>query len=312
MVLVHEAIFEEKDEELETIVRVTAGRHSVKTDANSHGIFQQALHVLVEKDTEHVVVDLLDGSSRILASLTLDAAEQIFNVREHEPEQMYDMVRRDRRLGSPQLKLTMVVRASHDEEQGLLAQHGLDVNLLVRQQLLKCGEGLSEIEVLKQACSGPLELLQSLGNAAGVWVAVVGPPTSRRWFLGIWRDKQTYDEKKGAVQEIDLLRIQCVQANLSLQHVFEICYYDESRIFQTLRFKRVDRARDVWVEILQMLVQRTHEVRQMQKAEESSRSTKRDKRRSSRKGQSSRDRCASRDRFDDLNQYARKPMRQVS
>merc|ERR1719409_1554855 len=48
MMLVHEAMFERREAKLTTVVRVTAGLHSVRTDPNSNGIFQQPLHITVE------------------------------------------------------------------------------------------------------------------------------------------------------------------------------------------------------------------------------------------------------------------------
>merc|ERR1719359_306787 len=72
MILVHEAIFEHKDAKITTVVRVTAGAQTVSTDPNTNGIFQQPLHVLVEQGTDHIVVDLIDTRSRVLATLPLD------------------------------------------------------------------------------------------------------------------------------------------------------------------------------------------------------------------------------------------------
>lgn len=276
MVMVHEAIFEKVEDERSTMVRVTAGRHSAKTDTNCKGIFQQPLHLLVEQGTEYVVVDLLDRFSRVLASLTLDVTLEIINVKNHS-ERVYNMKRRDKKKGSPKVKLSMVVNTEQDMEQGLLLDKKSEIKFLVQQQFLKCGEGLSEAEVLKKSSAGPLELLESMGNSKGVWVAVHGPPSSKRWTLSIWKDKHDCDNKKCAIQEVDLLRIQSVQADSTLQHVFEISYYDESRLRQTLTFRCMDRARDVWVEILHLLVQRAYESRLIKKSQEVRSSMKRDK-----------------------------------
>jgi len=271
MVLVHEAIFEKKESKLTTVVRVTAGKQQVETDPNSNGIFQQPLHIMVEQGTEHVVIDLMDNKSRVLASLSLDAMQDVMLVKVHEPEKTYNMKPKNKRLHSPKVKLSMVISSGQDLEEGLLSKGTVsDVDLLVRQQFLKCGEGLSELEVLKQSCSGPLERFEGLGTTTSIWVAVLGPPTSRRWVMGIWSEKQDYDQKKHALQEIDLLRVQSVQADPTRHHVFVLNYYDESRVSQTLTFRRVDRARDVWVEILSLLVQRAHESRNALKREKTS------------------------------------------
>lgn len=268
MVLVHEAIFEKTVAavaKLTTIVRLTAGNHVVKTESSSNSIFQQPLHVLVEQGTKKVVVDLLDGSSRVLASLMLDPAQDIIGVKRHEGDKLYKMKIRDKRIRSPKIKLSIVVSTDPDMEQGLLSDMNSDVDILVRQQFLKCGQGLSEMEVLKQSCAGPLELFEGLGTTTNIWVAVQGPPTSRKWMLGIWSDRHSFDSKKAAFQEVDLLKIQSVQADPIRNHIFVINYYDESRVQQSMHFRRVDRARDVWVEIFHLLVQRAHDSRRAMK-----------------------------------------------
>merc|ERR550537_1800230 len=103
----------------------------------------------------------------------------------------------------------MVVQSEGDEEKGLLGNMDSDVNILVRQQLRKAKqegiahgeEGLSELDVLKQACTGPLELFEGLGKTHNVYVSVLGPPASRRWVLGIWNTQKDFDNKKHANHE---------------------------------------------------------------------------------------------------------------
>merc|ERR1719326_791045 len=113
----------------------------------------------------------------------------------------------------------MVASQGDDAEKGLLADVDMDVDILVRQQLKKAKqeglahgeEGLSELDVLKHACAGPLELFEGLGKTHNVYVAVLGPPTSRRWVLGIWNNQKDFENKKHAAQEIDLTKIETVQ-----------------------------------------------------------------------------------------------------
>merc|ERR1719316_1219782 len=83
MMLVHEAMFERKEVKLTTVVRVTAGLHSVRTDPNSNGIFQQPLHITVEQGTDQVVVDLMNMQGATLATLTLDVVDQILASKSH-------------------------------------------------------------------------------------------------------------------------------------------------------------------------------------------------------------------------------------
>merc|ERR1719265_3034203 len=276
MMLVHEAQFEKREAKMTTVVRVTAGSHVVKTDPNSNGIFQQPLHITVEQGTQRVVVDLLDTHDRVLATLTLDCQEHLLEPRSLQPEMIYVMKQKGKGVRNPKIKLTMVVGNSSDAEKGLLSGVSSDVDILVRQQLRKAkeegkeqgqGEAISEMEVLKQACAGPLELFEGLGKTTSVFVAVLGPPTSRHWVLGIWGDKRDFAAKKHALKEVDLLKLQSVQADPTRHHVFVINYYDESRVRQSLTFRRIDRARDVWVEILHALVQKVRDARKERKSD---------------------------------------------
>merc|ERR1719503_235127 len=94
-----------------------------------------------------------------------------------------------------------------------------------------------------------------------VYVAVRGPPEAKRRTLGVWRDQAELENRQQAMVEVDMLKIQAVQADPSRTNVFVVNYYDEHRVNQKLQFRRVDRARDVWVEILQRVVAKAHESR---------------------------------------------------
>jgi len=271
MLLVHEAKFERSHAKVQTVVRVTAGRHHVRTDPNSNGIFQQPLNISVEQGTEKVNVDLLDNYDRVIATLRLDVMENLLKPENHRPESTYTMKEKVKGIRNPKIKLTVNIEHERDIEKGLLCEGSSDLDSLVRLQLSKArkgrsdGDNLSELQVFQEACSGPLEMFESLGNTTKVYVSVLGPPVSRRWILAIWEDEQDYKHKKGAMIEVDMMKIQSVQADPTRHHVFVVNYYDESRVPQTCTFRRTDRARDVWVEIMHQLVQTIREVRQEQK-----------------------------------------------
>lgn len=274
--LVHEAIFERKEAKLTTVVRVTAGSHHVRTDPNSNGIFQQPLNVFVEQGTQNIIVDLLDNHDRVLATLLLDAVDDVLDKSVHCPEQLHNMKQKGKGIRNPRIKLTLVVQQEEDVEKGLLVGVSSEVENLVRLQLSKArgegrspfGEGMSDMDVLKQACSGPLEVFEGLGQTSNVYVSIVGPPSSKRWVLGIWDDKHSFDGKRRAIKEVDLLRIQSVQADPARHHVFVINYFDESRVAKVFTFRRVDRPRDVWVEIIHLLVQKVREIRENRRAKQ--------------------------------------------
>lgn len=275
MILVHDATFDGK-EMGKTIVRVTAGSSIVQTDANSNGVFQQPLHIEVEQGTEEVIIDLMDNYSKVLATLSIDVLQGILKPTMLQPEMIYNMKQKGKGIRNPKIKLTMVVSEGGDEEQGLLSgahEMTADLDILVRQQLKKAkqegagrgDEQLSEMEVLKQACTGPLELFEGLGKTHTIFAAVIGPPASRRWILGVWNAQKDFEEKKHAIMEIDLLKIQSVQPDPARHHVFVINCFDESRVRKALTFRRIDRARDVWVEILHLLVTKARETKHARK-----------------------------------------------
>jgi len=265
MVLVHEAMFGgvQKDT-LTTIVRVTAGAHVVKTNASLNSVFQQPLHITIEQGTEHLVVDLLNSNNSLLATVHIDV-DQIQNEINMQPEIVYQMRQRGKGILNPKVSLTMVASSVDDPEQGMIADGAIsDVAILVRQQLKKAqikhgGENPSEMDVLKEACAGPLELFEGLGHTQKVYVAVIGPPMARRWVMGIWRNQHDFLQKEKAVQEVQLLKIQGIQADKKRNDVFIVHHFDESRARQKLTFQRVDRNRDVWVEILHIVTMKARE-----------------------------------------------------
>lgn len=264
MVLVHEAMFGGVQREtLTTVVRVTAGAHVVKTQPSLNSVFQQPLHITIEQGTDHVVVDLLNSNNSLMATVNIDV-DQIQNDINMQPEIVYQMRQRGKGILSPKVSLTMVASSVDDPEQGMIADGAVsDVAILVRQQLKKAqmsgGENQSEMDVLKEACAGPLELFEGLGYTQKVYVAVIGPPMTRRWVMGIWRNQHDFLQKERPVQEVQLLKIQGIQADKKRNDVFIVHHFDESRARQKLTFQRVDRNRDVWVEILHIVTMKARE-----------------------------------------------------
>lgn len=267
MVLVHEAMFDDvAAQRLNLIVKITAGDNFVKTEANSRGIFQQPMHITVEQGTTRIVVELLDTWNNLLAVLPLDVEDHILNEKNLQPEVVYSMKQKSKNIRNPRVKLTMVVEQDTDPESGMISDsRAPDIDFLVRQQLRKAKANIgskkhvSELDVLKDACAGPLEIFEGLGDTVQVYVAVIGTPISRRWILGVWNDQEDYNVKKQPRQEIDLMRIQSIQADPMRNHVFVVHCLDETRVQKSLTFRRVDRNRDVWVEILRLLVMKARE-----------------------------------------------------
>merc|ERR1719215_772003 len=176
----------------------------------------------------------------------------------------------------PNIRLTL---AETDGDDSLLqslhiGDHNPETDLMLRQQLAKSqkspkdgqhGEPVSELDLLCQACSGPLDLFGSWGKRETVYIAIHGPPASKRYQLGVYKDKNECDRKGKAQPEVDLLKVASVQPDPARPEVFVLVYVDADKIKKRLQFRRIDRARDVWVEMLQLLIKQVHEERATKK-----------------------------------------------
>lgn len=280
MILVHEASFTQgKDKKMKlavpvhskltTFARITAGVQTVETDHNSKGIFQQPLTIFVEQGTSEIVIDLLNDRSKVLATLKLDPVVDILQAKVLPNEQLFNMKQKSKDALTPKIRLSIVLDAGDDMEAGLLAGSNLDTetNWLVRQQIQKAKAhcdtdkdgNLSDLDVLMKSCTGPLDLFEGLGNAETVYVGIIGPPLQRKHVLGLWSSEREFEIKSKPLKEVEMLRVRSVQADPKRTNVFLISYFDKERVSQRLNFRRIDRARDVWVQTLQLLVKMLHE-----------------------------------------------------
>jgi len=270
MILVHEATFttgQKGKRKTNTFARITAGMQVVKTDENSKGIFQQPLTILVEQGTSLILVELCDHRSKVLATLKLDPVIDILQATKLPSEQLYSMKQKSKDALTPKIKLSMVLDQADDMEAGLLADSNLDseTGWLVRQQLQKAkgeasekGENMTDFEVMMKSCCGPLDVFEGLGKTDTVYAAVVGPPLQRKYVFAIWASEREYELKAKPVREVEILRIRSIQADPDRGNVFLLSYFDKERVSQRLNFRRIDRARDVWVNTLQILVKMLH------------------------------------------------------
>jgi len=275
MILVHDATFslgkgkQVQLAKMKTFAKITAGVQTVETDPNYKGIFQQPLAVFVEQGTSEILIEICDHRSRVLASLKLDPFVDILQAEVLPSEQVYTMKQKRKDALNPKIRLSMVLDAGDDMETGLLARSDLDheMNWQIRQQLQKakthCDLGkddeMDDVEVLMQSCSGPLDLFQGLGNADTVHAAIVGPPHQRKYVLGLWASEREFEIKAKPLQEVEILRIRSVQADPARANVFVISYFDKDRVSQVLTFRRIDRPRDVWVQMMHLLIKMHHE-----------------------------------------------------
>lgn len=282
VMLVHEATYDQKGEKHNTIIRFTAGNQSVQTDVTSHGIFQQPLTLLVEQGTDIIVCDLMNNREKVLATLKFDPEVDL--LRKYKDgclpsEQIFIMKQKGKGLTNPKVKLTMVLEdLEEDCETGLLS--GLDMSsdtrYMVKQQLQKVtAEGRqsamqSEVQMLAHACSGPLDMFLGLGEAKTVHIGIVGPPHQRKHSLCVYENKHAFEKMEHAKSECELLKIRSVQSDPKRSNVFMVNYVDKDRVTQQLSFRRIDRNRDVWVEMLQLLIREVHKVHPDKKAKQNS------------------------------------------
>lgn len=267
MMLIHEVFYDQKLEKVTTSVRVTAGDHKVKTDTSSQGIFQQPLTVFVEQGTGEILIDLLDSREKVLSQIKLDPEKDLLSKQNGKEdtlvEKVYIMKQKGKGVTNPKVKMTVVFDAEDEVESGLLSGLGLSssTEFQMKQQLKKSGgasKGMSETQVLAQACNGPLDMFSGMGNAETIYASVVGPPHQKKYSFNVWPTKQAMDKKQAPAEEVDLLKVKSIQGDPARGNVFTVNYFDSNRVVHTMSFRRIDRAREVWIEMLQLLIKKVH------------------------------------------------------
>lgn len=265
--LIHEVFYDQKLEKVSTSVRITAGDHKVKTDNSSQGIFQQPLSVFVEQGTGEILIDLLDSRDKVLSQLKLDPEKDLLSKQNGKEdslvEKVFIMKQKGKGVTNPKVKMTIVFDAGDEVESGLLTGMGLSSSTewQMKQQLKKSGgakKGMTETQVLAQACNGPLDIFSGMGECVTVYAAVAGPPLQKKYSFSVWPTKQAFDKRQAPDEEVELLKVKSVQADPSRGNVFTVNYFDANRVVQSLSFRRIDRAREVWVEMLQLLIKKVH------------------------------------------------------
>jgi len=274
MMLVHDVQCTTTKTKLNTLVRVTAGLQTVETDESNKSIFQQPLSIFVEQGTEMVNVELLNSRERkVLASLKLDTLKDILEPKPNMHEKVIPMKQKSKGVLNPRIKLTIILNSESEAERGLLSgmDLGTEANLMLRSQLHKVehdapkGEAISELDLLAKGCAGPLDMFGSWGSRETVYIAIRGPPDVRKFSLGVWKDKMEFERGVKAYPEIDLLRIVSVQPDPGRTEVFVMNYLDSGKVKKRLTFRRLDRARDVWVEMFQLLIKLVHDQKESKK-----------------------------------------------
>jgi len=274
LVHVHEMVNLQMKQKTKLKVRVTAGQQVAKTGKSSKGIFQCSLTISVAQGTQYLLVDLITESEVLLAQLKLHVEKDVLTQKKAQ-EKVYPMKERAKGCPlNPTVRLTLCQSNERDLEdpltESLLTGKDPETVMLMQQKLImaeeevknhdrRCRESMSEMEVLMQAGGGPVETFGSFGSTTRRYCGVMGPPLSRRFFLGIWKDQQEYEGHVDAQQEIDVLKIHSVQADPGRSDVFVISYFDQHRVSKKLTCRIIDRPVKLWVEMLHLIITKAHE-----------------------------------------------------
>lgn len=263
MIQVHKVTFTSSSK-VETYVKVKAGDHTVHTDPDPGGLFHQALCIFVEQGTQQLKIELLNTSDKVLAEIKMDVMKEILKEEKPTKEKMFAMKQKNKHVLNPRIVLTISPEGPGQEEKALLDDINAspETNWMLQQhlsQVSKPGEEGSEIALLAKGCFGPLEQFGSWGAKNGIYVGVLGPPRRKKFSLHIWDTERDYQQDKPPKECIEMLRISAVSPDPKRSDVFMLKYLDKDKHPQTATFNRVDRGRDVWVEMLHILVTKIHE-----------------------------------------------------
>lgn len=267
LVVAHEALYTTTSKR-STIVRITAGAHSVQTNESSKGIYQQPLHIFIEQGTEFLLVELYDTRERkVLATLKLEILKQIKSPPEPVSETLFPMKQKSKVVLNPRIRLTFHMEDGHEVEKGLLSKlnMSMETDLLLRQQLMKsnmgaCGSEKAEetqltgVDLLMQGCKGHLDQFGSWGTHSQVFLAVKGPPDLKKVSICVYKEEREFEKGAKPTTEVDLLKILSVQPDPGRPEVFIINFVDKGKTQQRLHFRRIDQSRDYWVEVLTCLI----------------------------------------------------------
>lgn len=266
LISVHEAQHQNRSNGA-TSVRLTAGSFETETDSSTHSNFQQTFVMHVEQGTDRISVDLLDAYKRKMAYLKLDPVKDILNHPDGVSQKTYVMKSKMKGVGNARITMTIKLQKPEDEEVGLLprldgGRHAVEVEFQLKEHLRKVNweEHVppgDQMHTLAAACTGPVDYFSSWGVATPGQLAVLGPPHRRRWTLGFWNNPADFG-RPGDV-EVDLMRISSVQEDPGRSEVFVISYADQNRVESRVLFRRTDRSRDVWVQLLTMHISAVRE-----------------------------------------------------
>lgn len=258
-------VFDAKAEVKERFcVRMTAGEQRVQTKYSSKGSFSEELHLQVAQGTDVVTIDIVCGRGvrDVVARRRLRVVEDLLDPHSNlRGEQTLELTPKRKGVLHPVVHLSMVTENAEETQFDTDYFLNREKEIMTKKRRASGasgGKGFSETELLSHACNGPVRQL-TLGhwtmwsNKRDAHLHVVGPPLSRHWHFGLWASEQDV-EQCDPITRVDLMRVVSVQADPAHDEQFYVRYYDESRSLQELVLRRVDRPRDVWVDMLQRML----------------------------------------------------------
>lgn len=260
-------------------IRIVAGRRSVQTETSNDGKFYETLgKIVVEQGVESVDVCLCDSSGRVSYRRKLDPVKELLALSGEELVErdvsLREKVGPDRgmKLGH-KVTVKLTFRKPGEDCRNSVVQRaiaeGKELDISTQLHLDKVAAavepGADELRVLSRACAGPVELTEhhvfrtwKTGKIRHAWLAALGPPTERKWILGLWPDEHAWQDGKTGEMEFEVLSTSGVSPDPHSANIFGIRYIS-GNIRKELRLGHVDRSRDVWVECLQLLIERVHQ-----------------------------------------------------
>lgn len=259
VLVVHDVSFEYAKKKFNTEVRVKAGEHTVVTAESSDGSFQQPFSIFVEQGTRSVRVEMVDTNrQRVVSSVDLDINKDILAAyREPVSAKLYTMTQRTKAVINPRIRLSIEVEDSEAVEAGLLPGKEEDANDFVYEPMETVAE-TPEQQRMIDGLQGIVERFDGQEDET-VFVAVVGPPHYKRYFLAIWKDEQSFLEGKSCDDKVDLLKVRSVQPSSRGEQLFEVNYAKESaQDKRQMLFGSLDRPLDEWTGPLISLIEARH------------------------------------------------------
>jgi len=269
------------------MVRITAGDEVVQTQVSFDKTFREGFRLFIAQGTHEVVVELVDeNQSTVYASISLDPDMDIKVGNDPPGFDEQELVMDEAPLDGVQVSSCKILMAffgrnyfAEDKFEGILSHVKDSERVLVEQSLLKTYEEQAgsygsadsadalgdeekaqptNFEIVVGSCSGPVYLYGYLGKKRKVFLSITGPPVSGEWQLGVWDSEESFKKGGDAQEKINLLRVVSVQAEPSRTDVFTILFMVTRTQRQKLVLERIDRSRDVWVEMLKVLVSYIH------------------------------------------------------